>query len=109
MASGVATLEQLVSGGAVDPSHLDPAASIDKDDLVAAELVSLDELIDAGLISESDLAISSFDIKVLDRVGVLDLDELTDLDQIIALGLLDETQVDDWRRFRAVPWSARVW
>ena len=94
LADDVASLERLVSGGAVDPSHLDPAASIDKDDLVDAELATLDELIDAGLIAESDLAISSFDIEVLDRVGVLDMDELTDLDQIIALGLLSATEVD---------------
>jgi len=94
LSTDTAGLRDLIGGGVVDPSRLDPLAVVDKDDLVDEGLASLEELIDAGLIAESDIAVASFDLEELDRVGVLSISELDDLDQIIALGLVTAAEVD---------------
>jgi len=94
LSTDTAELRDLIRGGVVDPSLLDPLAVVDKDDLVDEELATLRELIDAGLISQSDVAIASFDIEELDRVGVLPIGQLDDLDRIIALGLVTAAEVD---------------
>jgi hypothetical protein len=76
----LAELEALVRAGVVDPSYLDPAASLDKDDLITEGLATAADLFAAGLVDASELTVTSVGLDELQRGGALDLNVLVDPD-----------------------------
>ena len=97
LASDVATLAELVNGGALDPSHLDDdeiaGALVDLDDLFAAEAVELEALAAAGVITSDEIAGAGVDLGELAADPRIDLDSMG-LDELLSLGVVSETFVD---------------
>jgi len=94
LGSGIVGFRDLVNSGVVDPSYIDPTAKIDKDILISSGLIRVSGLINAGLISQDDLNITSVDLQELVDTGALSLNKLKDLDLLVNLGILSETEAN---------------